>query len=287
MRNFGCIHPNASWKASNEREDLLSADIVLDQCRPVAGQQARSPRKPSLGSLQAYRRAAHFRHKVAQSAMSAAEASGTPMVSIFNAPGSGTRGLNMDRDSQKRDERIMSLLRERARHRVLGAVASASPTRSHSFMTRTRIAVRRSITCWAKRFSPANMMKRLCGLRLLLTGTAGVGKAELALTLAKLLAIASGGDQSSLRPGSSVSRPAANSTGRTPKTGIVWESLVQGTARQSYYCPGRDRQEHRPLGRSPGALFQLLEPRTAAIIFCDKSVPWLQVDLHGSTGWPT
>ena len=256
----------------------MSTDAVLEQSKAVAGAAGEIGEIPRLSQLQARIAALRIQAQVAQStAMTGAEASGLPMVSIFNSPVKVPEGLNMDRDAIKRDERIMSLLRERGSLRVLGAVASPSLADAIAELYDSHANCSQAIDyLLGEEILARQRCEALCGLRLLLTGSAGVGKTDFALTLAKLLAT----------PAEVISLSSAQAAAyiagseqywSNTQPGVVWKSLVQGThANPIIVLDEIDKTTDR-WGDPLGALYQLLEPRTAAI-FCDKSVPWLPID---------
>ena len=257
----------------------MSTDIVLEQSKAGAGAAGEIPEPARLSQLQARIAALRIQAQVAQSReMSAAEVSGLPMASIFNAASKVPEGLNADRDSIKRDERIMNLLRERGSLRVLGAVASPSLADAIAQLYDSHANCRQAIDyLLGEEILARQRGEAVCGLRLLLTGSAGVGKTDFALTLAKLLAV----------PAEVISLSSAQAAAylagseqywSNTQPGVVWKSLVQGThANPIVVLDEIDKTTDHRWGDPLGALYQLLEPRTAAI-FCDKSVPWMPID---------
>ena len=256
----------------------MSTDIVLEQSKAVGRAAGEIPEIARLSQLQARIAALRIQAQVAQSTeMSATEASGLPMASIFNAAIKVPEGLNADRDSIKRDERIMNLLRERGSLRVLGAVASPSLADAIAQLYNSHANCSQAIDyLLGEEILARQRGEALCGLRLLLTGSAGVGKTDFALTLASLLATPA--EVISL----SSAQAAAHIAGSeqywsNSQPGLIWKTLVQGShANPIIILDEVDKTTDR-WGDPLGALYQLLEARTAAI-FCDKSVPWMPID---------
>lgn len=256
----------------------MSTDIVLEQSTAQSGAAGEIPELARLSQLQARIAALRIQAQVAQSReMSAAEVSCLPMASIFNAAIKVPEGLNADRDSIKRDERIMNLLRERGSLRVLGAVASPSLADAIAQLYQSHANCSQAIDyLLGEEILARQRGEALCGLRLLLTGSAGVGKTDFALTLAKILAV----------PAEVISLSSAQAAAylagseqywSNTQPGVVWKSLVQGThANPIVILDEIDKTTDR-WGDPLGALYQLLEPRTAAI-FRDKSIPWAPID---------
>lgn len=59
--------------------------------------------------------------------------------------------------------------------------------------------------------------------------------------------------------------------------GIVWRQLIQGNHANPIFVLDETDKVSANWGDPLGALYQLLEPRSASI-FCDKSIPWLPID---------
>jgi len=231
-----------------------------------------------LTELQARIAALRVQSKAAQSDDATLSVAGQlPMVSVFNPLIKPPEGMSADRDVTKRDERILTVLRERGALRVLGAVASPMLAGAISDLYDSHPNASRAIDyILGEEVLARRQGNALCGLRLLLHGGAGVGKTDVALTFAKLLAV----------PGEVISFSSAQAGAAlagseqywsNTQPGSVWKQLIQGThANPLFILDEIDKTSDR-YGDPLGALFQLLEPRSAAI-FCDKSVPWLQID---------
>lgn len=203
-----------------------------------------------------------------------------PMVPIFRLPLPATEVLSADRDDQRRNERIRALLTERGALRLLGAVvtpalldALAGLHDSHpNFAQATNYILDEATLARQKG-------EALCGLRLLLVGGPGVGKTDYSMSLAKILGL----------PSQIISMSSAQSAAAlggseevwsNSKPGVVFRQLVQdhehNVANPIFLIDEADKANAH-WGDPLGALFQLLEPRTAAA-FTDKSVPWLPID---------
>ena len=199
------------------------------------------------------------------------------MVNIFNPAIRPAEGLSTDRDSAKRDDKIMTLLRERGARRVLGAVASPALACAISELYDSHANFTDAIDyILAEEALARQGSNALCGLRLLLCGGAGVGKTDFALSLSKLLAV----------PSEVISLSAAQASAHlagseqywsNTQPGCVWKQLVQGTHANPLFVLDELDKVCDKWGDPLGALYQLLETRTASI-FCDKSLPWLPLD---------
>ena len=201
----------------------------------------------------------------------------SPMTSVFNPLIKPPEGLSADRDATKRDEQIMSLLRERGARRVLGAVASPVLADAIGQLYDSHANFNAAVDyILGEEVLARQQCNALCGLRLLLHGGAGVGKTDFALTLAKLLAV----------PGEVISLSSAQAAAAlagseqywsNTQPGAIWKQLIQGSHANPLFVLDEVDKASNQWGDPLGALYQLLEARTASI-FCDKSVPWLPVD---------
>lgn len=202
-----------------------------------------------------------------------------PMVPIFRLPLPSAELLSADREDQRRNERIRALLTERGALRLLGAVVTPTLVEelaglhdSHpNFAQATDYILGEAMLARQKGGA-------LCGLRLLLVGGPGVGKTDYAMSLAKVLGL----------PSQVISMSSAQSAAAlggseefwgNSKPGVVWQQLVQGQegVGNPLYVVDECEKANKNWGDPLGALYQLLEPRTAAA-FTDKSVPWLPID---------
>ena len=208
----------------------------------------------------------------AELGQTASSDSNVKMVPIFNLGKSPLENLCGDGDVKRRDAQIIKTLRERGALRLLGAVASqaladsiAGLYDSHSnFKLATDYVLGEEIL--ARQSGGA-----LAGLRLLLGGGAGVGKTDYSLTFAKLLGV----------PCEVISLSSAQAAAflagseeywSNSQPGIVWKRLVQGTCANPIIILDEIDKVCQNWGDPLGALYQLLEPKTA-VMFRDKSVP--------------
>lgn len=238
------------------------------------------PPSPVLEGLRARIAAERIRSDAARRMPKASEITSLPempMVQIFQTPIPEAESLTTDRDVTKREERIRSLLNERGALRLLGALANqeladslASLYQSHpNFFAATDYVVGEATLARQKGDA-------LCGLRVLLTGPAGVGKTDYALKLSRLLGLPSQVIAMSNAQSSAAIGGSETYWGNT-KPGLVWESLVQGDFANPLFVLDEMEKATTAWGDPAGALYQLLESQTASA-FRDKSVPWLEVD---------
>lgn len=200
-----------------------------------------------------------------------------PMVPVFQTPVPTGEILTSDRDVQKREEKIRNVLSERGPRRLLGAMAGPALAEALTDLYRTHPNFGEAIDLVVGEERLARQRgTALCGLRFLITGAPGIGKTEFAQALAAKLGVPlivismSSAQSSSALAGSethwSNSRP-----------GQVWEALIQGQYANPIIVLDEIEKAPNNWGDPAAALYQLLEPRTAAQ-FNDKSVPWLSVD---------
>lgn len=199
------------------------------------------------------------------------------MVPVFQLPIKRPETLSSDRDDVKREERILATLNQRGALRLLGAEATPQLAESIARLYQTHANFSTAID---HVLTEEVLMRQtggsVCGLRVLLTGGAGIGKTDFSLSLAKLLGlpcqvISMSSSQSAAHLGGS------ETFWGNSKPGVVWESLVQGSYANPLFILDEIDKAPDNWGSPLGALFQLLEPRTAAV-FTDKSVPWLPID---------
>lgn len=238
------------------------------------------PPSPALGGLRARIAAARVRADAIRRMPTASESPSLPempMVPIFQTPLPEAEALTSDRDVTKREERIRNLLNERGALRLLGALANqelvdslASLYGSHpNFSAATDYVLGEAVLARQKGDA-------LCGLRILLTGPAGVGKTDYALRLSRLLSLPSQVISMSNAQSSAAIGGSETYWGNT-KPGLIWESLVQGDYANPLFVLDELEKAATAWGDPAGALYQLLESQTATV-FRDKSVPWLEVD---------
>ena len=200
-----------------------------------------------------------------------------PMAAVFDPVIKPREGLSSDRDSTKRDESILAMLRERGALRVLGAVASPTLSQSISQLYESHANFSPAIDyLLGEEILARQRGEALGGIRLLLHGGQGVGKTDFCLSLAKILGV----------PAEVLSFSSAQASAylagseeywSNSKPGIVWQMLVNGNyANPIFILDEIDKTTDR-WGDPLGALYPLLEPHSAAI-FCDKSIPWLPLD---------
>ena len=201
------------------------------------------------------------------------------MVPIFNLNNGPLENLCSDGDVKRRDVQIIKTLKERGAMRVLGAVASSalSDAIAGLYDSHPNFALAVDYVL-GEEILARQCCGALAGLRLLLHGGAGVGKSDYSLTLAKLLGV----------PCEVISLSSAQASAflggseeywSNSQPGIVWKRLVQGTHANPIFILDEIDKVNNNWGDPLGALFQMLEPKTA-VIFSDKSVPWLPLDTR-------
>jgi len=252
-------------------------DILVS---PQAGMPERHTEENSrLASLQAIIAAIRVRSQAIQTGRGASAASpcGLPMVRVFDPTIKPTEGLSAERDVTKREQRIVSILRERGCLRVLGAVASPTLAAAIAQLFDTHENFTKAIDyLLGEEILLRRQEGALCGVRLLLYGGAGVGKTHFALTLAKLL------DLPAEVIGLSSAQAAAFLSGSeqywsNSQPGLVWKQIIQGAYANPIVVLDEIDKVTDKWGDPLGALYQLLEGHSASI-FCDKSIPWLPID---------
>lgn len=231
-----------------------------------------------LATLQARLAAIRIQSQAAQAAGETDNSSSEqPMVRVFDPTIKPPEGLSADRDASKRDERIVTILRERGALRVLGAVASPSLAESIGQLYTTHPNFAEAVDyILGEEILARRRGDALCGLRVLLHGGAGVGKTDFSLTLAKLLAVPAEVISFSAAQAAAYLAGSEQYWGNT-QPGIVFKQLVQGTHANPLFVLDELEKTTSHWGDPLGALYQLLESKSA-VIFCDKSVPWLEID---------
>lgn len=201
------------------------------------------------------------------------------MVPIFNLGNRPLDSLCSDGDVKRRSAQIIKTLSERGAQRLLGSMASPSLADAIAGLYDSHP----NFTLAVDHVLGEEILARQCGgalagLRLLLHGGAGVGKSDYALTLAKLLGV----------PCEVISLSSAQAAAylggseeywSNSQPGIVWKRLVQGTHANPIIILDEIDKVSNNWGDPLGALYQMLEPKTA-VIFRDKSVPWLPIDTR-------
>lgn len=245
--------------------------------RAVAPVKAAEPRLDALREQIAALRILTEAGGVPENPDAAARCTNTPMVPVFQLPRTSSDSLSADRDAQKRDERIRSLLNERGALRVLGALARPELADAISGLYRSHPNFKPTIDyVIGEEMLARQKEEALCGLRLLLIGGPGVGKTDFALSLAKLLDLPCRVISMSSAQSSSGLGGSEVHWGNT-KPGAIWECLVQGNVANPIFILDEVEKAADNWGDPLGALYQLLEPKTAAT-FVDKSVPWISID---------
>lgn len=245
----------------------------------LRGSAAPSP-SPALGGLRARIAAARVRAEAIRRmpmALDCPSLPEMPMVPIFQMPLPEAEALTTDRDVTKREEHIRNLLAERGALRLVGALANqeltdslASLYQTHpNFSAATDYVVGEAVLARQKGDA-------LCGLRILLTGPAGVGKTDYALRLSRLLGLPSQVVAMSNAQSSAAIGGSETYWGNS-QPGLVWKNLVQGDFANPLFVLDELEKAATAWGDPAGALYQLLENQTASV-FRDKSVPWLEVD---------
>ena len=199
------------------------------------------------------------------------------MVAVFNAAIQNREVMSGDRDVAKRDERIWATLKLRGALRIQGAVASPSLADAIASLHQTHPNFSEATDhILGEEILARQRGGAINGIRLLLYGEPGVGKTNYAMTLAKLLGVP--GEVLGL----SSAQAAAHLAGSeqywsNSQPGAVFQALVQGTYANPCFILDEADKVSDSSGDPLGALYQLLEPLSAAV-FCDKSVPWLPID---------
>lgn len=200
-----------------------------------------------------------------------------PMVAVFNTPLPTTAILTCDRDVEKREEKIRKILSERGPRRLLGAVAGPELAEALADLYKTHPNFGEAIDLVVGEERLARQRgTALCGQRILLTGPPGIGKTDFSQALASKLGIPMIVISMSAAQASAALGGSETYWGNT-RPGQVWEALIQGTHANPIIVLDELEKAPKNWGDPAAALFQLLEPKTAAQ-FSDKSVPWLPVD---------
>ena len=200
-----------------------------------------------------------------------------PMVSVFDPAIQNREVMSGDRDFSKREERIRATLKLRGALRIQGAMASPSLADAIAGLHQTHP----NFSAATDHILGEEILARqrggaITGLRLLLHGEPGVGKTNYAMTLAKLLGL----------PGEVIGLSSAQAAAylagseqywANSQPGTVWQTILQGTHANPVFVLDEIDKVSDTSGDPLGALYQLLEPLSAAV-FCDKSVPWLPID---------
>lgn len=204
-------------------------------------------------------------------------AANAPMVAIFQTPLPTTEILTGDRDVQKREEKIRKVLNERGPRRLLGAVAGPELAESLADLHRTHPNFSEAIDLIVGEERLARQRgTALCGQRILLTGSPGIGKTDFAQALASKLGVPMIVISMSAAQASAALGGSENYWSNT-QPGQVWSALVQGTHSNPLIILDELEKAPKNWGDPAAALYQLLEPKTASQ-FIDKSVPWLPID---------
>jgi len=198
-------------------------------------------------------------------------------VRIFDPEVRPRKSMSAERDVSRRQDELLKLLRERGPMRLIGAQAGEALADriamlhvSHpNFATATDYLLQEEILA-------RHRGKGLAGIRLLLHGGAGLGKTDYALHLAELIGL-----PTQVIGFSSAQASAALGGSETywsnSEPGIVWKELIEGDFANWVCVMDEIDKADKRAGDPLGALYQLLEERSAKI-FTDKSVPWLPVD---------
>lgn len=199
------------------------------------------------------------------------------MVPVFQTPVPAGDILTSDRDVQKREEKIRSVLSERGPRRLLGAMAGPALADSLSDLYRTHPNFSEAIDLVVGEERLARQRgSAMCGLRILLTGAPGIGKTEFSQALSSKLGVPMIVISMSSAQSSSALAGSETHWGNS-RPGLIWEALIQGTHANPLIVLDEIEKASSNWGDPSAALYQLLEPRTASQ-FTDKSVPWLAVD---------
>ena len=253
--------------------------------RPQAGspvtEKSSAPKGNSpLSALREQVAELRLRARVAQAQPERLETLGcgrSSAVRIFDPDAQPGRSLSAERDVRQRQDELSKLLRERGPMRLIGAqtgeALAARIAKLHvshpNFAAATDHLLQEEILA-------RHQGKGLAGIRLLLHGGAGLGKTDYALHLAELIGL-----PTQVIGFSSAQASAALGGSETywsnSEPGIVWKELIQGDFANWVCVMDEIDKADKRAGDPLGALYQLLEERSARI-FTDKSVPWLPVD---------
>lgn len=247
---------------------------------PVTAKSSAPKGNSPLSALREQVAELRLRARVAQAQPEPVEVLGcgrSAAVRIFDPDVRPGNSLSAERDVSRRQEELLKLLRERGPMRLIGAQTGealaariATLHASHpNFAAATDYLLQEEILA-------RHQGKGLAGIRLLLHGGAGLGKTDYALHLAELIGL-----PTQVIGFSSAQASAALGGSETywsnSEPGIVWKELIQGDFANWMCVMDEIDKADKRAGDPLGALYQLLEERSARI-FTDKSVPWLPVD---------
>lgn len=185
--------------------------------------------------------------------------------------------LSADSDATNRSKKLIANLKKTGPLRILGAVAGPELAEQIAGLYETH-----------SNFSPAidyilgeEILARqhggaITGLRLLLSGSAGVGKTDFSMTLAKILGLPCEAIGLSSSQAAATLGGSEEYWGNT-KPGCVFTNLIMGTHANGLYVLDEIDKTCTNWGDPLGALYQLLEIKTSSV-FSDKSFPWLPVN---------
>ncbi|WP_168734293.1 AAA family ATPase [Pseudothauera nasutitermitis] len=235
---------------------------------------------PALAALREGVRAFRLRMRVAREAEAEACTYGRErMVRVFDPTRQPGKTLSGERDIRRRQEEILALLKQRGPLRLIGAESGLALAErlsvlydSHpNFSAATDYVLQEEILA-------RHRGEGLCGLRLLIHGGAGLGKTDYCLRLAELLGLPVRVMGMSSAQASAGLGGSETYWGNT-QPGHVWSDLIQGDYANPVFVLDEIEKSDKRAGDPLGALYQLLEERTARA-FEDKSVPWLPVDTR-------
>lgn len=204
------------------------------------------------------------------------------LVRLFDPTIRPAKSLSTERGVGRRQEEILTALREKGPFRFIGAQAGPDLAERLGSLRVSHPNFLEAVDHLLQEEALARHRNTgICGIKLLLHGAPGVGKTDFSLRVADILrvnyAVVS---MSSAQAGAALAGSEQYWSNSQP--GDVWEALVMGRedtpaqANPLFLLDEIDKA--RGHGGDPlGALFQLLEEGSARV-FADKSVPWLPID---------
>lgn len=213
------------------------------------------------------------------------------VVRIFDPTIRPAKSLSAERDVVRRHDDILKILREMGPFRLVGALAGPELAEKLEHLLNTHPNFREATEFLLQEEALARRRGTgICGVKLLLHGTPGVGKTDYALRVAEVLGLPFQVIGMSSAQASAWLAGSEEYWGNT-QPGHVWQSLMlglsggQGVA-NALFVLDEIEKVNRGAGDPLGALYQLLED-TSACVFADKSVPWLPVDASNLNWFAT
>lgn len=254
----------------------VSSRLGRHRSAPPSGEEA----PPTLASLREGVGAFRLRMRVAREAEAVEPAYGQAcMVRVFDPSLRAGKTLSGEREISRRQEEIQTLLRQRGPLRLIGAQTGPALAERLSVLYDSHPNFSAALDyVLQEEILARHRGEGLCGLRLLVHGGAGVGKTDFCLRLTELLGLPVRIVGMSSAQASAALGGSETYWGNT-QPGHVWSDLVQGDYANPVFVLDEIEKTDKRAGDPLGALYQLLEERTARA-FEDKSVPWLPVDAR-------